>query len=340
MDREKVASELLKLAKELVAQPPSLRDLQKELEVLDELSDNIEDEIDTFSLHFKVAAQVDPEVKGQLDLLKKAREGLKKAEQVKSTLATLVESFPEDKTAKRSLNDADVMIKRFKRLESQASKVIGQLSKKQMPPALKKYADTIVGMLKRKVVDPKTVTVKPWQQSYWGGDVVFQMVIFVDPGPSEKKARFELEENTGKREGPQFNKRSMSPKEVVDSIVETLRGWKGLKSEQGVDRMGVAQDIANILNRVIRSWRTAWDTEPAEIQRGGLTVMAAYRSQNLPKEGAYDVGEAAYRDMVEDEIGDFSSLVTRKLAPYKSAIKNMEFDDGEKSWIYVYVHLK
>jgi hypothetical protein len=322
---------------------PDLRKSLKLLEDLEELSDNIEDAIDTFSLHFRVAS-IDLEVKNQMELLRKSRNGLKAAKDAKYQLEKVYASFPEDKTAKRALNDAEVMIRRFLRLESQAGKIISQLSKKTMPPALVKYASTIVRMLKGKLMDPKTIKVKPWQYDGWQGGVIYQMVIDIQRGGDLGKIRFELSEDTGSRDGPGFqtgsiSNKQMSPKEVLAEMLERLSGWKGLKSEQTIDRTGITAGIVSALNSALRSM-SAWDSGQATIERNGMEVEASYRSNNLPKEGAYDVGASSYDDMVDKEISQFRKAIERSLGSLMKHVKKIDIDDGEKSWIYVTVTLK
>jgi hypothetical protein len=336
-----------KVAKRFMAAPSDLKDALNTLKDLDELADNIEDSIETFSLHFRVGS-LNPEVKTQFELLTKADKGLAAAELAKKQIEKVANAFPSDKTAQRSLKDADVMIKRFERLQQQARKVIGQLSKKQMPDALKKYASSVMRMLKGKLVDPSSIMVKPWQRALVRGDVIYEMVIFVDVGPEMKftnnQLRITLAENVAERQPPGYMERlphiePLSPKQVVAQTLEKLSGWKGLKGETSIDRSADAQAVASALRSAMRSMRP-WDTEGPEISRNNIEISAEYRSNNLPKEGANEVGYAAYDDMVNEEISTFRKALERNLGSLKNSIKTVEIQDGEKSWIYVTVILK
>ena len=80
--------------------------------------------------------------------------------------------------------------------------------------------------------------------------------------------------------------------------------------------------------------------EYAEVETGTTRVRGSYRSNSLPKDGAYAVGENRYEDMVDNEIKNFKKQLEPMLKPYAKSIKNVEYYDGEKSWIYVDVDLK
>lgn len=69
-------------------------------------------------------------------------------------------------------------------------------------------------------------------------------------------------------------------------------------------------------------------------------MAGSYRSEALPKEGAYSVGEYKYEEMVRSEIARASKAVDIALAPYKDKISGVDIHDGEKSWIYVSVKIK
>lgn len=107
-------------------------------------------------------AAPDPEVVSQLDALTKAREGLKAAKALLVNVNAIIVQFPEDKTAARALTDANTMIDRFTRHEANAAKVIRTMASKRMPPGLEKLADQAEKLIKKRMVDPKKLTLIPW----------------------------------------------------------------------------------------------------------------------------------------------------------------------------------
>jgi hypothetical protein len=81
------------------------------------------------------------------------------------------------------------------------------------------------------------------------------------------------------------------------------------------------------------------DLEGATISHDNREIEASYRS-DLPKEGAYSVGESQYDEMVRVEITSAKKTVDAALAPWKEKIERVGYSAGEKSWIYISVHLK
>ena len=340
------AREMLKMARRMAA-GPDLRDALKLLKDLDELSDNIEDAVETFSLHFRVAGfgKLPTEVQSQFKLMDNAKRGSSAAKQAKREIEKIVAMFPEDKTAQRALNDADVMIARFERHEVQARKVVGQLSNKATPAALKKYASSVIRMLRGKVVDPKTITVKPWMQDNYEG-VIYQMVVFAKTGGEltnhSGEPRVTLAEASYDRNPPGvsdgYRIEQKTAKQVVNDFLPKLKGWSGLKSEQGSNRAEIADNVMRGVNSALRDMG-GQDIEKAEMQ-GKTRIGGSYRSWNLPKEGAYEEGEYRYREMVNDELAKFKKSVERYLKPYMNDIEEISYHDGEKSWIYIEVELR
>lgn len=347
------ARELLKIARELMAGPTDpkmvVRDVMKTLQDLDELSDNIEDAVETFNLHFRVAAAVDTDVDSQFALLRKAVDGLEAAKQSQQALQKVEKQFPEDKTVQRALKDADVMIRRFERHEADARKVIKALSQKTMPEGLKKYAQSVARIVKSKFEDPKALLVIPWQTKDYKGGRIYQVVLVVKgvEGNLNGDVKMTLAENTNSREpagvaeGWGARIAQMSPKEAAAQMLEQLRGWAGLKGagEAQAKRDVIAQGVLSAIKSAMRRM-SAWDFTGPELERGGMHVSGSYRSNYLPKEGAQDVGYEHYRDMVDEEVGKFRKVLDPLLKQYASGIKNVEYYDGEKSWVYVDVELK
>jgi hypothetical protein len=341
------AQEILKMAKELLAGPADsiLRRVQKTLNRLDDLSDNIEDAVETFSLHFRVASDTD--VKSQFELLSKAREGLKAAHQARKSLERVSSQYPEDKTVQRALKDADVMIRRFQRHEADARKVIQALSKKAMPPGLTKYAQSVARIIRGKFNDPKALKIIPWQQDHYKGGVVYQVnfrVLDVGELGMNGVVNLMLGEWTNSREPAGvmdgFQVKQMSPKQAAEHLLDRLRGWPGLKGAEAEieKRDAVVQDVSSAMKRAFGAMRPWMQNDP-ETRRGGTTVHGSYRS-TLPKDGARAVGEYAYDRMVEEEIESFKKVFEPLVKPYMGSIRGISYYPSEKSWIEIEVRLK
>lgn len=338
----------------MMASPIS--EVLQDLAILDELATNLEGAIDAYAQHVRMAASLSPEVTSQFEALNKAREGLKKARTVLEMVRGILAAYPDDKTAQRSAKDADVMVRRFERAEKDALKMIHGLSKKAWPAALKKLVPGVQRGIEQRLVDPSKLQVIPWQsetqkyQSYGGylKGVAYQVVFrIVDKGIGHSgKAEIILQESTVHAIGPHIKagygdpKAVKNPAEVVQAFLAQLDGWPGLKGQADAiaGRAGIAADVASALNSAIRSMR-AYDEEKPEISRDNRTIEGAYRS-DLPKEGAYAVGEYEYEEMVEREIARWRRVLDPKLRPYMASIKDIQCHDGEKSWIYTTVTLK
>lgn len=336
------------------AAPPSLKDILVNLKTLGELSQNIEDVTDTFGMHYKMAA-VDTNIASQLDALKKARSGLKAAQATQQAVLTILGSYPEDKTALRASKDALVMVKRFEKHLNDANKMVRTLSKKQMPPALKKVVAAATRMLKSKLVDPKKLQVIPWQDphggfSYGGKGQVFMVVFRIeDPdllGTDRGRAELTVWENTGTAKGPSVNSRgqliSVDAKRVTKSFLESLTGWPGMKGEAEASqaRKTTALAIADVVQRACDSMGMNWSQRDAEVSKDFMQVEGSYRSSNLPKEGESEYGWQRYEEMVEEELKRYHAKLDPALKPYMKHIKNIDVHTGEKSWVYTYIYLK
>jgi len=348
-----------------------VKELLKDLGTLDEMADNIENVVDTFGMHFKMAAQMDPAVSSQLEAFKKAKAGIKAVEQVLKGLQEAARLYPDDKTVQRGLKDAQVMDKRYRRLSAQARKMISTASKKSMPPALKKAVAAVTRGIKARLVNPKDLEVNPWQEisSHWGNhrrvDGVQYQVSFVayrtapneDAWGDEPKTRtimfgVGLTEHTASKSGPQVStiswtghysdtKPLTSPSDAVKRFVEAGKGWKGIKGEETAlqKRIPIAKNIQWAIQIALERMRT-YDMRDAEINASATEVTGEYRSDYLPKEGESAVGEYEYDRMVEDELRRYRKVLDPLLKPYKKHIKNVSVSTGEKSWVYTYVTLK
>ena len=339
----------------MMASPIS--EVLRDLAILDELATNLEGAIDVYTQHVRMAASLSPEVVSQFEARNKAAEGLKKARTVLEMVQGILAAYPGDKTAQRAAKDADVMVRRFERTEKDALKMIHGLSKKAWPAALKKLVPGIKRGIEQRLVDPSKLQVIPWQaestkyQSYGGHlkGVAYQVVFRITDKSigHSGKAEIVLQESTVHAIGPHIQagygdpKVVKKPAEAVQAFLAQLDGWPGMKGQADAiaGRAGIAADVASALNSATRSMR-AYDSRSPEISSDNRRVSGEYRSDYLPKEGAYDVGEYEYGEMVEREIARWRKVLDPKLRPYMSNIKSIDVEDGEKSWIYTTVTLK
>ena len=321
----------------------SMREVLQDLTDLEELDENLNVIEDTFSQHFKIAARLDPEVKNQLQALTKARQGRAKAEEVRYAIKVILESFPDDKTAQRSAKDAEVMLKRFAKHEATAAKIIRTLSKKAMPPKLKKVGAAATKAIKAKLVDPKKLQVLHWQTEDYRGNLVYQIVFRIEDPHFRSRPQVTVAENTGGMAGPTMDVHgdrgsTATGREVADAFLKQLVGWPGMKGEADAagKRKKAAEGIAAALTGLFRGE----DYEPAEISNDLLRIEISYRDYDLPKEGAYDLGEYEYERLLSDVLGQLKPRVERALKPWEKMIKRTRITPEEKSWIYITVELK
>jgi hypothetical protein len=342
------------------AAPRELADALDTLRQLEILDGELTDVEEAFSHHFRMAKAMDTEVNSQLEALKKARTGLKTAtavlEQVKSILAL----YPEDKTAQRAVKDADVMARRFQRHADAAAKIIRRLSQKQMPPALKKLSGAVATAIRRRLVNPKLLQVLPWQTTqdrYLSGghrgrnvsgveyQAVFRIAAPDFPGNNNVQEMI-LTESTILDIGPFISSGYSSQVAATDTrtavayFLKLLEGWPGVKGEGEAiaGRAATAQEVAQTINSANRG---NYDWEKATITADNRRIEGAHRNDDLPKEGAYDMGERAYGELVDRTIGRFKKQLERELgSSLMKKIKDISVSDGEKSWIYTTITLK
>ena len=110
-----------------------------------------------------------------------------------------------------------------------------------------------------------------------------------------------------------------------------------IKPAASLSRAQVAANVQAALESALRRAPSAWDADPVEVD--GLRVRGSYRS-DLPKEGAYEVGEYRYEEMVRAEIAAWRRFLDPLLAPHMAGIASVRVYAGEKSWIYTEVRLK
>jgi len=149
-------------ARRIASEADALLDQLADLAALDGALTDIEE---SFASHYgRVASTRHPEVLSHYDALIKARNGLAIANVILEKAQEMVAAFPEDKTAKRAVADANTMVARFTRHVEEASKVIRTLAQKQMPPALKAAAAKLKTAVSKLLNDPSALQVRPWMQ--------------------------------------------------------------------------------------------------------------------------------------------------------------------------------
>ncbi len=342
----------------------SLDDALDTLADLARLDAQLQGLTDAFEGSMRVAASKLPkEVVSQMDALKAARNGLASAQNAQNAIEGILSSYPDDKTAQRAAKDADVMVRRFQRHVDDAAKMIRTLSKKTMPPALTKMAAAAVRAIKKRLVDPNSLTILHWQiedqvyveaarnyynpgaPSTWTKGITHQVVFeFTGEGLNNGKARFALSQSTLTRVGPFIGEKvgfkadsakSTTAKEFVGHVLDRLENWEGLvgAADTNAARAGVAQDIAQTLKSLGRRMGDDADRSP-EISKDNSEIHHATR-QGIREE---DYGE--YDESWHEGVARLSKRVEEALKPYAKHIKRTDSGLGEKGWFEMNVYLK
>ena len=339
--------------------------IEDTLEALKALDANLDGIEQAFDAHFRTAGLLDPEVESQLTVLVKAREGLKAAKTIQEQIDRVIGLYPDDKAAVKSRLDADRMVKRFEKHVAAAHKIVETISKKAMPPALKRESAVAVKAIQDRLVNPDGLEVIPWQRetdiyvpptTSWGRGnmvkVVEYQVVFklTDSTSPERYGKWLMWENSGNAQPGVFGgtdsggpgaKTTITGKEFAERFLAAFRGWPGIKgeAEASKNRASTAQAVSYAINMATRAMRSH-DLDRVEVSKDNITIRGGYRSWHLPKEGESDVGETRYRAMVDDEIGEFRKVLDQKLSAFKGSIERIDIYDGEKSWVHVEVTLK
>ena len=352
-------------------------DLLNTLDSLRELDANLSAMEESFALHYpgviRVAAgmtDITPEVTSQGEAINKARNGLKAAQEVKKGLTAILAVYPEDKTVKRALADAETMIARFAKHDADCAKVIRTLAKKQMPDALKKYAKKVEAILTPRFVDPAKLQVIPWVStssvyvpatSRYGNPtsircLAFSVVFRVSGLPPwdepyeggaklpPRQVQLTITEKTAGDEGTRIeglNSYGMDdlkqgPAYFAEKLLEMLKGWNGLQGEEAasVDRKRTADQIASALASVARRLGTDGSDKP-EVDRAGLSVYVSFRTGIRSEDfGQYDDEWSARGNKL------YKPPAEAALAPFKDKIKTFSLSYGEKGWWGYHVELK
>jgi hypothetical protein len=334
-----------------LAAPAMLRVVMQELDTLQELSDNLTGIEDQVYQTFKAAKKLDPKVKSQFDALTKARQGLKQAQAVGKAVATILQQYPDDKTAQRAAKDAAVMIKRFRKHETEAVKIIKRLSKKGLPPALKKMSASLARMIKSRLVDPKLLKVEAWQKedSVWDGaagklEGVMYVVEFLVDGAgvslAESSVRtgvFGIQTDT-RHDLAVLNNRTKptTAKKQVELFMDVFRGSPHLKGEgeRTEARVAVAQKLYNDLSY---EWKRLYRYDTSSEMNPQGTSME-FESRPLDRYDNEGMSEMDHDDAYEAELDRIKPRLTPLLK--NPAVRSYYFDAGEKGHLTLYVEMK
>jgi hypothetical protein len=324
----------------------------KNLSDLSELSENVQEVIDGFNLHYasRRKAGIDPEIQSEKEVFQKASEGLKLADQTVTALTGLVQMFPADKKYAKTLSDSVKLRDTLAKQAEASRKVIRTLSEKKAPKALSDMAKKIKSKIASRLIDPSKVEAF-FSQRFVQGEILHS-AIFRAEYKTHQHASVDLwltESATGTagiRMGIGFgiyaptDYTPASADGSVDLFFKSLVGWDNVKGEaEGLaQRADTAKDIARALESVTRRLSYA-GTDPVEISEDSRNLGGAYRS-SLPKEGAYAVGEYEYEEMAAKETALARKAVDAALAPYKDKIAKVDIHAEEKSWIHIDVTLK
>ena len=337
------------------ATPAMLRVVMQELEVLQELSDNLTEIEDQVHQTFKMAKVMDPKVRSQFDALKKAREGLKHAESTKGAIAVILTHYPEDKTALRAFKDAAVLIKRFQKHETEAQKIITRISKKEMPPALKKMSASLARMLQARLTNPKDLRVTWWQEETKDYSTrqegVLYLTLFRVPGEdSGRLTGVGLMESTlrpgvfsvsvGNGSYHAYLNSSAKPttaKAEVATFLEALKGSPLIKGEgdRTKNRVEAAKEL---FDEIKYRWDRAYrgDYSNSEMDPKGRSME--FENRAIPHDTYAGYNEV--QEGLDAEIDTISQWLKPLLQKHKGLVKNHSFDAGEKGYMTLYVELK
>jgi hypothetical protein len=326
-------------------------DALENLSDLSDLTENVQDVIDGFHLHYASGrvAGMDPKIKSEYEVLTKAQEGQKLADQTVKSLENLVRLFPEEAKYAKALADARKMHEKLTKQVAASAGIIRTLAKKIAPKALADFAKKVEAKVKSRLIDPSQVEFFFTQTADYRGNAASYFVVKATVPEQRGPIRVWIRElvtgtpGLSMGLGSEPNYIDWTPATVdgaADLFVDEARGWMNIKGEaEGqAARSGTAQVIARALDGVT-SRLLAYGRDRTEISPDFRKVIGAYRS-SLPREGAYSVGEYKYESMVAEEIAHARKAVDSALAPYKSQIARVDVYAGEKSWIHIQVTLK
>ncbi len=322
---------------------------------LAELSENAQEIIDGFNLHYAAArvAGMDPQIASEFQVFNKVVEGGALAVKTVEALTNLVKLFPEETKYAKALADATKMREKLGKQVEASRKILHTLSKKIAPKALIALAKKVESKIESRLIDPSKIKTFFSQGQYAGGEAysnfVVQVFVPLQNPDSDQLGALWLQEDAVGSSGvtmniswdsriPYGNWKPATVDGALDLFLDATEGWKNVKGEaEGQSaRKNTAYSIAQAINNATSRLGGGRD---AVIKSDFRTVTGEYRS-SLPKEGAYSVGEYRYEEMVSEEIARFKKILDPALTPFKSQIKNINFKDSEKSWIHVTVWIK
>ena len=330
-----------------------LQDAMSTLADLGILADNVEEITDTYGLHYKMAASsVDTEVASQIDALVKIQEGIAQAKKVETALNEMLRLFPDDKSAQRAAKDTGIMLRRLRKVQLTAHKMVKSLAKKQLPPELKKQATKIKRGIVSKLENPKALEVLPWAEKTFrytpsGGvkGLEYRMIFRLeDPTiPNhDHKVRMVLSAHTVSDKGLMqsgsnlYEEQYKDSKSFVEHFLGLLTGWPGLKGEgkKNEGRLAIANRIAPIVRSMTRRW-SAYGTEEVEISKDGLSVEGNWRSEALERLSEWEE-ETTYTNTQKNAEADFR----KSLGQLEKHVKQVDISYAEKGWWYIRVIMK
>lgn len=345
---------LLPLLTKTAADPDAVyRDALENLSDLAELSENVQEVIDGFNLHYAARrnAGMDPEIHSERQVFDKASAGLALAQQTVKSLTDLVALFPADKKYAKTLADATKMRDILAKQVEASRKVIRTLSEKKAPKGLVDMAKKVKAKLAAKLIDPSKVDFFFNQFTDYRGSV-FHAAIFSATFAGEHASRnvalwlteyatgaAGVQMSVGDLRSPGYNPAPAAVDGAVGQFFNAVQGWDNIKGEaEGrASRESTAKAVARAIDSV--TGQMSYSRDEATISPDFRTLEGSYRS-DLPKEGAYSVGEYEYEEMVRAEIARANKVLTPALAPYKDKIARVSVYAEEKSWIHIGVTLK
>lgn len=331
---------------------PDIQDVMETLQNLAELDSNLTEFEDSFQSHFAASGGLNPEVGNQLEALQKATEGVKQAELAKKAAESIVDLFPDDKTAPRAVDAARVMIKRFQHHAEAARKIIRRIAEKEMPADLKKATASVKRLLQKRLVNPRDLQEIPWvQKPFTRNEIASYYTYLVISIPGKEARGIQLRQRifsphaqysdpgvkvAGGRMGSFLDEKPFTKALAVELFVGQLRGWSGLQGEATANT--TRQQVAGQIEGIVASWsrRQGHQVDRVEVSSDYLHINGGFRG---------DTRWESYSEWDQDEGTSREGNVYQKnlhsaLGNLTKHIKSLWVSYGEKGWWSVDITLK
>ena len=327
-----------------------IKSLEKKLENLKLLDENINEVVESYEKSYKLASKkLDPEIKNNLDLIKKSKLGLRKAQYAQRDALNILSFMPEDKTLLRIVKDFKTLVSKFERNIEKSEKIIDKLSKNILPDEMLKTHRSISRRIKKLLIDPKLLKVSYLAEDYDNGKATKFTIRYLLPFKRKNIEKpvltnvFSLVQFIGPKVLPDlgihfFEQSSIlweiTVKELLPKFKKEMKGQTILKDEieKNKKREQVANDMIFFINQVARQVGDTYGRS-ATLSSNGYEIEADTRTE-------YDYAD--YGQYEEPEFPDYSKLLEKSLKKHRfmEYVEEVKGEYGEKGWYYFKVRLK